>query len=450
MTNKLLDSLRVLMQDQQNINMALVQGVQSINCALRSHLPAAGSMCHSDIPNVFVAPHLGALEALRTIILDTLDNQALYRQPKTDFEPIYKSTPEQNKYFFYLLNFLRGVIKAKGIKGGELPALAEDDLLVRFTEDKLSLEFSSTMELYGEQGKVITDWDCHITGDVSDRTDSAWVGVQHKRYLGTEGIRVEQSSHCYSRRINSPYVAHRDIDWVLDSLYRKLVIYLYEQGYLNGDTPLLCYSEFMQRPTLAWIQELIHKYLTDLYADQIFKKVGNYRYYDLDGRRLRFVLEAKRKQVGNYSYYLGNDGITEVIPLKVHVDTVHPNVTNDAWDERQKLRDIFNKGVPVATGQLHGVEWDEKQRSRYSNPQLPYAAMFILPVQKTYTDFGGNSIQTSLNLIFGAGTLGDNLVVSGVQVKNNFDNTGVNGDYSFFEEEILAQLDVIFKGTRNE
>jgi hypothetical protein len=75
--------------------------------------------------------------------------------------------------------------------------------------------------------------------------------------------------------------------------------------------------------------------------------------------------------------------------------------------------------------------------------------MFILPVQKTYTDFGGNQFQTILNLIFGVGTLGDSIVVSGIQVKSNFDNTGVNGDYAFFEEEILAQLDVIFKGNQN-
>jgi len=450
MTNKLLDSLRVLGNDQQHINMALVQSVQNIGCALRTHLPAAGSMCQTDFPPIFNAPHFGTLEAMRTIILDTLDNQALYRQPITTFEPVYKTTPDQNKYFFYLLNFLTEIIKAKGIKEGELPSLAEDDLLVKFTKDKFILGFSSLVKLYGEQGEVTTQWTCRLSTSHSDNSDDSWISIQHRRYLGDESSRVVSNGNCYSRNLSGVYVAHREIDWILDSLYQKLVIYLHALDYPNGETPLLRYNEFLQRPDVSYIQKLIHKYLTDLYADQIFKTVGNYRYYDLDGRRLRFVLEAKRKQVGNYSYYLGNDGITEVIPLKVHVDTVHPHVTNDSWDERQKLQGIFNKGIPVASGQLYGVDWDNEHKGYYSsNSQLPYAAMFILPVQKTYTDFGGNQFQTILNLIFGVGTLGDSIVVSGIQVKSNFDNTGVNGDYAFFEEEILAQLDVIFKGNQN-
>ena len=447
MTNYLLEQLRVLTRGNSMSQLAAGQALYQIKGALQSHLPAAGSSINVDLPPP-VEYSLYELEALRGIILDTIDKQVLYRQPIADLEKVYTATVAEAEYLSYLLMQLSTISALLADNKVTMKIPDYDGISITTSGKQVTIGFSDEYTQYGKSGVVTTRFE-HTTARNSwsgDYSQDSSITAAHDRYMG-DGY----AKYKVSERIKNKAVSHREFKPLLGQLYAMISSTLAQLASEEGTKHLFTESaaihSFEDFTREFDLKQFISKYIEELYGDVLFKQVGNYRYMDEkrdDGRCLRLAPEEERKQIANYAFYHGNDGITQVIPIRLFASLNVFSWDSSDWRHREKKQQLSTEGKPVIV--------DVSRTSDYYRPKhtsLPYSATILLPVSIDYLSATGKPHNTRVTIIFSIGTI-NNVPTVTIRDVTGFENTDSHVRRWHLEKAIIPCLDKLFKGETND
>lgn len=446
MLSKLRECLRILSRGNQTSHFAIGQGLYQIKSALQCHLPAAGSSINVDLPP---APEytLHELEALRAIILDTVDNQALYRQPIVDLENLYSATVAEAEYLSYLLKQLSDISALLNDNKVKLEIPEYEGIDIKTNGKHITISFTDDYVQYGRTGKISTEFE-HTPprGSWSDSCDQrSCVSVTHDRYMG------DGYSECKATdRIKNKAVSHREFKPLLVKLYSMvssaLVVYRDDERtkQLFTNSAIHSFEDFHRDFDL---KKFISNYIEELYGDVLFKQVGNYRFMEEvreDGRVVRLAPEEERKQVANYVYYHGNDGITNTIPIRLFANLNPFSWDSSDWKHREKRQQLSADGKPVIV--------KVSRSGSYYHPTyttLPYSVTILLPVSINYLSATGKPHNTRVTIVFSIGTINNVPMVTICDV-TGFETTDSHVRRWYLEKAIIPCLDKLFKGETND
>lgn len=444
--NYLLEQLRILGSANAMSHIQTGQGLFQIKTSLQTHLPAAGSFINIDLPPV---PEytLHELEALRKIILDTVDNQVVYRQAIVDLGDHFTATVAEAEYLSYLLKQLSVISELLTENKLSLDIQVYDGIAIKGYNKQITISFADEYTQYGKTGIMTTCFEHTPARDRwspgPDYDQQSSIRVEHDRYMGTG-----YSKYKASKRISKEAVSHREFMPLLRRIHAMasmaLISYREDERtkhLFNEHATLHAFEVFGLDFNL---ERFIKNYVNELYGDVLYKQVGNYRYMEndrSDGRVLRLAPEEERNQVANYVYYHGNDGITKTIPLRVFAPVQEFQWNSTCWSEREKRQRLVNEGKPLIVSVKRFSSWTAS-----SQKELPYAVTVLLPVQIDYLSAIGKPHLTNAQIVFTISTF-QNVPVITIDDVTGFENVDTHVRRWYLEKALIPHLDQLFKGT---
>jgi hypothetical protein len=259
------------------------------------------------------------------------------------------------------------------------------------------------------------------------------------------------SKYKASKRISKEAVSHREFKPLLVKLYSMvssaLVVYRDDERTKQLFTNSAAIHSFEDFHRDFDLKTFISNYIEELYGDVLFKQVGNYRFMEEvreDGRAVRLAPEEERKQVANYVYYHGNDGITNTIPIRLFANLDLFAWDSSDWKHREKRQQLSADGKPVIV--------KVSRSGSYYHPTyttLPYSVTILLPVSINYLSATGKPHNTRVTIVFSIGTINNVPVVTICDV-TGFENTDSHVRRWYLEKALIPCLDKLFKGETND
>lgn len=155
---------------------------------------------------------------------------------------------------------------------------------------------------------------------------------------------------------------------------------------------------------------------------------------------VRLAPEEERKQIANYTFYHGNDGITQVIPIRLFASLNVFSWDSSDWRYREKKQQLSTEGNPVIV--------DVSRTGNWGNPRqtsLPYSATILLPVSIDYLSATGKPHTVRVTIVFSIGTI-NNVPTVTIRDVTGFENTDSHLRRWHLEKALIPHLDQLFKG----